>query len=452
MTSTNPFLSDLPPPYSDSPNTDHRLPPPPLAGAPPPVALLNVPRPPQLRGPSPPPSYDSITPNLSTAAPILPHQATAVRDETAVLAEVLRAHPWRRAWGPRPRTLHAALCGAALLGSHATVRALLAAGAEVRFTSRHAASKSSSAVHEALRGPSPELAAELLDFVASAAGPARAYALLDARDANGCTPLHVAAGAGETELVAGLFERGADVDAVDDLGRSAVLMAARYGRVETVRFLVQIGADLESISEELWAAAGPGAEAELGSYGLVSKLVGDVVEEEMELVGAEQGREAGESSQLFEAEEHSGGVDEGGGRDDSLGVGGALATDDSGENEGVETGKKLDKGKGNTAPATERTRRARTMKKPHRFKVSSAPNAFYGSSQQWMNQPVVSAELVSILSTTLSTAGKAPGRIRRPPPSMWNTPEFVAWKKDCEKLQAEHRAQREKNRVGTARR
>jgi len=49
------------------------------------------------------------------------------------------------------------------------------------------------------------------------------------------TALIHAAYAGDTDTVAVLLEKGADVNAKDDMGRTALIEAARQGRTETVR-------------------------------------------------------------------------------------------------------------------------------------------------------------------------------------------------------------------------
>ncbi len=81
-----------------------------------------------------------------------------------------------------------------------------------------------------------------------------------------------------------------------------------------------------------------------------------------------------------------------------------------------------------------------------RGKTSSAPDAFSSASEAWASQPILSPEVLAVLSSTLSSAGKAPHGARRPPPSMWDSPEYAAWQRDCEKLYAEHQAQKLKNK------
>ncbi|MBA3014837.1 MAG: ankyrin repeat domain-containing protein [Proteobacteria bacterium] len=59
------------------------------------------------------------------------------------------------------------------------------------------------------------------------------------------TPLMVAAGEGNAELVKELLDKGADVNAkTDTLGRTAMIIAARYGQSEVVDILLRAGADV----------------------------------------------------------------------------------------------------------------------------------------------------------------------------------------------------------------
>ncbi len=198
---------------------------------------------------------------------------------------------WRRSCSPTPGDASGAhgrgrcttLCAAPPCSANpALLRALLATGVELRYSSRHAATQTSSALHAALEGPEPYLALELVEYAAEtlrvacgdsvAAAEARTRDLLDARDGHGCTPLHIAAAAGETAIAGELISRGADADALDNLGRSPLHMAARYGRLDTVRYLVRLGVDTGTIREELWKG-GELATAELGSYRLISGAV-----------------------------------------------------------------------------------------------------------------------------------------------------------------------------------
>lgn len=69
-------------------------------------------------------------------------------------------------------------------------------------------------------------------------------ALVNARNAQQMTPLHVAAARGNDKLVAWLLEKGAAVDAADDQGVTAVQLAAQNNSLPTVKVLVEHGANL----------------------------------------------------------------------------------------------------------------------------------------------------------------------------------------------------------------
>ena len=66
---------------------------------------------------------------------------------------------------------------------------------------------------------------------------------VDARDANGDTPMIVAAFLGLNETVKLLIEKGADVNAKNNLGSTALIEAATANKIETVELLLTSGAD-----------------------------------------------------------------------------------------------------------------------------------------------------------------------------------------------------------------
>ena len=63
---------------------------------------------------------------------------------------------------------------------------------------------------------------------------------IETKDANGCSPLHVASISGELATVKMLVEAGADVRATDDNRHTCLIIAADCGHTDTVRYLVSL--------------------------------------------------------------------------------------------------------------------------------------------------------------------------------------------------------------------
>jgi ankyrin repeat protein len=75
--------------------------------------------------------------------------------------------------------------------------------------------------------------------------------LLEARDKDGCTPLHCAAWRGDTQMAAILLDLGADIAARnqnDHYGDTALHAAAHGNHKAVVALLLERGADREAVS------------------------------------------------------------------------------------------------------------------------------------------------------------------------------------------------------------
>ncbi|KAK0630459.1 hypothetical protein B0T17DRAFT_528479 [Bombardia bombarda] len=228
------------------------------------------------------PGYSPSSASPSHQIPMSTDMAVPRSVEMQRLAAVFVLHPWRHSWGPRPTSLADALSKAAFHGNERLVMTLIDAGAEVRGN-QHSAIQTSTAVHEALRGPSPQIALKLLGHVGVSG---QVQELLESRDAGGCTPLHIAAEMGETEIARELVRSGASLGPVDMFGRTPLHMAARYGRIETVDLLLDCGADTASIDPLLWLRASEYVKEYLGSYELISEILRDGVNRIAQRTGA----------------------------------------------------------------------------------------------------------------------------------------------------------------------
>ncbi|KAK5662169.1 hypothetical protein OQA88_8074 [Cercophora sp. LCS_1] len=258
-----PPYSEVPEDASSAPSSTNPLPPPPNAPPPeyqpPATTSQRQPQPPQLDGTPKTPLY-------------------TLSEQRTLLKEIFTRHPWRRIWGEQPVCFVDALNRAALLGNEVLLAALFDLGVEVHGN-LHRAVQVTTPTHEALRGPKPWFVLTFLQRLRDSGG--EPSELLLSRDINGCTPLHIAAEAGETAIARTFvlfYSMGVNI--TDNLGRTPLHMAARYGREETVRMLLDCGADPGTISEELWNKFGRDEKKKelLGSYVLISALLKRVLE------------------------------------------------------------------------------------------------------------------------------------------------------------------------------
>ncbi|KAG9453603.1 hypothetical protein H6P81_006507 [Aristolochia fimbriata] len=94
--------------------------------------------------------------------------------------------------------------------------------------------------------------AEVLDRLLCETG--RRGGLIDCRDKQERTPLHLAASKGHSWCVRRLVEAGAEVNATSEDGRTALFRAAANGDVETVALLLEMGADPSIAAEDVTPA------------------------------------------------------------------------------------------------------------------------------------------------------------------------------------------------------
>jgi ankyrin repeat protein len=135
---------------------------------------------------------------------------------------------------------------AAMKGDLATVRTLLAQGANVNA----AQADGGTALHWAVYRGERELAEVLI----------RAGANVKAANRAGATPLWLATITGDPSILGALLEAGADANERFPLGRTPLMTAARTGNVEAIRVLLDRGADvnaretLRGTTALMWAA------------------------------------------------------------------------------------------------------------------------------------------------------------------------------------------------------
>ena len=77
---------------------------------------------------------------------------------------------------------------------------------------------------------------------------------LDAKDEEGCSPLHYAALGGHKEVVEYLIDNNSAVNASDAAGCTPLHAAAMLGHIEIIRLLIARGADVDIMSAEIGSA------------------------------------------------------------------------------------------------------------------------------------------------------------------------------------------------------
>ncbi|MDI1272020.1 ankyrin repeat domain-containing protein [Polaromonas sp.] len=102
--------------------------------------------------------------------------------------------------------------------------------------------------------------------------PLAAGAVLDARDGNGRTPIHVAAFARQREVIRALAKAGANVNLLDKDRYDAVTIASVADDEETLRTLLALGASAKQVTSRYDGTALIAA-AHLGHDGVVRQLI-----------------------------------------------------------------------------------------------------------------------------------------------------------------------------------
>ncbi|KAK4197381.1 hypothetical protein QBC40DRAFT_333837 [Triangularia verruculosa] len=199
--------------------------------------------------------------------------------ELVLLKTLLQTHKWPSFYGPRPHSLTSALSKAALWGNHPLVTSLLATHACKVRDSTH-----STAIHQALRGPAPELAPAIFRHFGSEEWILR---ITTSAKEDGMNALHVAARngvpggvIGELMGMIGMERTERLVDERDGRGRTALHLAARYSHNDAVDALVGLGADVEMVLDRgLWGSVGERDRmGVLGSWGLILGILREAVQ------------------------------------------------------------------------------------------------------------------------------------------------------------------------------
>jgi len=379
----------------------------------------------------PPPDYQPNDQSQSPSAPALSRGA-----ELAHLSNIFSRFPWRRSWGPQPTSFAHALNKAALLGHHRLILALLDVGAQVGGN-QHQAVQTTTPVHEALRGPEPWLAQAFLSRLCSAGG--HAHELLGSRDSVGCTPLHIAAEAGETAIARSfILFHGAEVDAVDRLGRTPLHMTARYGRTETMDMLLSCGADPARVNEKLWLCVNGNKQMSelLGSHALISSSLRAALERHQETWGRDIDRGHPEAEMGGEEEE-----DEGPSIRETRPSSAQVAPKFPPL---IPVGTSYVQRPQSQPPLS---LRPNTVPRPRLHRASLRSSSFPDRAAEKLavayghNEVEAAQRVLNHLTRSLTS--------QRSVSSMLFSPEYAIWKTDCETVQGESRAQKERNRRET---
>ncbi|KAK4227333.1 hypothetical protein QBC38DRAFT_196595 [Podospora fimiseda] len=407
----------------------------------------------------PPPFYSPPSAQVRSQLPL----RLAPYQESLQLQKLLSRYRWKTYYGPKPRTLTHALRKASLWGDRPFVLSILATYAAEIWGSYH-----NTCVHEALRGPKPEIAFDILNWFERKSGDIK-WVLNSQDKETGVTPLHVAAECGvEVWIVRKLVEMGAELDKQDLIGRTALLMGCRYRRTKVVKGLVEIGAEWMGIMRgDLWERWWEGSkEREMlgGLEGVRGVLKG--VLREMGLDGWEEEEER-ESPRGEDEEELLVGW---GGVEQRRGLGGTSEhTEIPREEEIVNVEGDLLAGWGGGVERHEsgggsgsRSSSGQEMTFAHDALLRSITEIMDGSRSQHergVNWQFIQAAILAsnlgeqdpLVRRIVHIQGRLENGNSGIHPGLLGTAEYEAWKADCEALLGEHRRQRERNRLAEVR-
>lgn len=437
-----------PPPYS--PPTDISSSPPtraPLLSSSPADGLLS---PPGIDEDTPPPGYRNPV-GSRRARGLSNATQTSISEEQHRLDAVFTLHPWNPSWGPRPLSLNDAMKRAAFLGNQRLVFTLLDAGAQIRSNERDFIPEDSP-VHSALYGSNPQLALDLLNH--ESITPEDRKDLLESRNTLGLTPLHIAVESGETEIARELIELGSAVDAVDRFGRTSLHIAARYGRADTLDMLLDKGAD-SKINRQLWIRAADCGHSQdaLGQYSSISRALQDALDRWGQRIrdSARERRlsvgQASLSPSFTSQLSHSAGgslIDFLGGPNEHRSARDRRSWASSIENYRPNPGglysSLLDDTEFTHSPQRRAQHRPVTT-----FTNSDLPRRYPGSLHGHSNSDLGPDHFRR--RSFVGIGGPSTPRRKAAPQTLVYTPEYLRWKRGCEALQAESRAQKEKNKM-----
>lgn len=225
-------------------------------------------------------------------------------------------------------------------------------------------------------------------------------------------------------------------------------MAARYKRTETLAVLLDHGADDALVAERLWYRVDPGVDAELGSCTFVLQTVMKAAREKKSRDARRAGGNPGAGA--VNSEESISGQDDQGDQDQSAEIRQPQQGVPYRAPDEVVTALKGRRGREKRVSFGIGTE-PEQQSPPVRFSQASLPSS--ANSSHHRNSTIsLSSYTTSPSAASLGEPSgdnlrpKARKPSRKPPPTLLFSPEYKAWKKGCENIQAEHKRQQERNK------